>query len=325
MSHRVYITGPGIAPVAQRHLETNGCVVQDGNQRDSHVELLERVKRFRPDAIIVRTGLLSADVMDAAPALRIVCKHGVGVDNIDVGAATARGIPVMYTPDTNYASVAEHTVALLLALLRRVPALDRRVRDGVFEKAGYDGAELGTKTVGIVGFGRVGRRVAALLAPFGAGLLVHDPEAALETPPSVVRVERLEDLLAAVDVVTLHCPLTDETRGLIDAAAIARMRPGVYLVNTSRGGVVREDDLLEALQSGRVAGAALDVFEREPPDLDAPLFALENVIATPHVAGVSDATLPAMGMAAARHVLAALNGEELESRAVLNPEVLAGR
>jgi D-3-phosphoglycerate dehydrogenase len=197
-------------------------------------------------------------------------------------------VPVLFTPGANYESAAEHTVALLLALARRIPDEDRRIRRGTFDKAAYAGLELRGKTLGLVGYGRIGRRVAELVGPFGMRVLAYHPSPAPEALPAhVSEVASLDALLGASDVVSLHCPLTEGTRALIGADALARMKPGAFLVNTSRGGVVVESELTEALRAGRLAGAALDVFAEEPLPAGHPLLELDNVIVTTHVAGVS--------------------------------------
>jgi D-3-phosphoglycerate dehydrogenase len=321
MSFRVFVTGSGIAQQARQFLEDEGCTVEVGSPRDTPRDIEERVRAFQPEAMIVRQGKITADVQTAAPSLRVICKHGVGTDNIDIEAATLRGIPVMYTPSANYESVAEHTLALILALLRRITLEDGRVRSGIFDKAAYAGLELRGKTLAVVGFGRVGRRLAELAGPFGTRVVVHHPSRNLRMlPEHVSQVQRLEDALADADIVSLHCPLTAQTRNLINDRTIAVMKQGAYLVNTARGGVVDEAALAEGLRSGRIAGAALDVFASEPPDPANPLLAMTNVIFTTHVAGVSDNSYLNMGMESARNVLAVLRGEPVDAGSVVSRE-----
>lgn len=310
MTYRVFVTAPGLAEEAQAFLQARGCEVRTGEYGDSPEALAARLAEFRPDGLIVRAGRITDLVIDAAPDLRAICKHGVGTDNIDVAAATERGIPVGYTPHANFETLAEHALAMILALLRRLPSYNTRIKRGSFDKKGYDGQALRGKTLGLVGFGRSARRLAELVAPFGVHVLAfHHSGVPGETTDGVLNVRKLDDLLANADIVSLHCPLTDETRHLIDQRSLGLMKPGAYLVNTARGGLVREDDLVQAIVDGRLAGAALDVFEAEPLAADSPLLALEPVLLSPHVGGVSDVSFRTMGMESAQFVLAVLRGE----------------
>lgn len=236
------------------------------------------------DALVVRSRTqVTADLLEQATRLRLVARAGIGVDNIDVNAATERGILVINAPLGNVRSTAEHTLALILALARRVVAADRAVRDGRW-KAGYEGMQLSGKRLGVIGAGKVGRLVASLAEAIGMEVVAHDPY----LPPeewSALRLHptELRELLGTSDVVTLHVPLTPETRDMLDDKALAAMKEGSYLVNCARGGLVNEAALVAALRSGHLAGAALDVFEDEPlqssPLLDAP-----NTLLTPHIA-----------------------------------------
>lgn len=325
MSQRIFITGTRIADSALQLLHDRDCVVEIGDPRDTPDDLVRKLSRFDPDGLIVRQGRITAAVQDAARRLRVICKHGVGTDNIDVEEASRRRIPVLFTPGTNTESVAEHTLGLILALARRIPLQDRRIRSGTYEKATYDGQDLPGKTLGLVGFGRIARRVCELVAPFGARALVFHPSCTVETLPGhVSKVARFEDLLLQADFLSLHCPLSSATKGLVNDRAIAQMKQGACIVNTARGGLVDEGHLVEALKSGRLGGAALDVLEDEPPAGDSPLLVLENVILTPHVAGSSDKSMTNMGLQAVANVLAVLHGEPVDPRSVLNGEVLEG-
>ncbi len=319
MAFRVFLTGSGIARPALRVLEQEHCEYRVGDPKDTPDDLIRQLRDFDPHALIVRQGKITAEVQAAAPSLRVICKHGVGLDNIDVDAATRRGIPVLFTPGANFESAAEHTLALMLALLRRVPAYDRRIRSGMFDKKPYDGQELLGRTLGLIGYGRIGRRVAELVAPFRMRVLVYHPSATRESLPDYIRkVNRPEDLYPEVDVLSLHCPLTAETQHMIRRDVLQRMKRGVYIINTARGGLVQEADLLEALQSGQVAGAALDVFEEEPLPAEHPFYRLDNVILSPHVAGSSDNSLINMGMQSVRQVLAVLKGEPVHPQVMVN-------
>jgi D-3-phosphoglycerate dehydrogenase len=275
----------------------------------SRAELLARLGGAA--GLVVRSATrVDAELIAAASALRVVGRAGTGTDNIDLEAATRAGILVVNAPHANALSAAEHTMALLLALARRVPEGDRSVRSGGWERKRLGGVELAGKTLGIVGFGKIGRLVAERAGAFGMHLLAYDPFVS-EEPAGALGVElaaRLEDLMARSDFVTLHVPLTAETRGLVGEAALAGARPGLRLVNTSRGGVVDEEALAAALRSGRVAGAALDVFAAEPPT-GSPLLVLPQVVVTPHLGASTDEAQARAGVEVAAAVVAALRGE----------------
>lgn len=235
-------------------------------------------------ALVVRSRTrVTADLLDRGNALRLVARAGIGVDNVDVEAATERGILVINAPLGNVRSTAEHTVALIFALARRIPAADRAVRDGNW-KAGYEGMQLLGKRLGLIGLGKVGRQVAGMAAAIGMDVVAYDPYLPASTWDEVPYAHLdLPELLASSDVVTIHVPLLPETIGLIGEREVATMPPGAYLVNCARGGLVDEAALARALWDGHLAGAALDVYTEEPlrggPLLDAP-----NLILTPHVA-----------------------------------------
>ncbi len=236
------------------------------------------------DGLAVRSATkVTARLLEAAPKLKVVGRAGVGVDNIDVAAATARGVVVMNTPFGNAITTAEHTIAMLMALARRVPAADRSTRSGNWEKSRFVGVEVAGKVLGLVGCGNVGSIVASRAQGLKMRVIVYDPYVSPERAAelSVEKVE-LDELLSRADFVSLHVPLTDQTRGMIDADALASMKPGARVINCARGGLVVESDLGAAIESGHIDGAALDVFAVEPAT-DNPLFALEQVIVTPHL------------------------------------------
>ena len=274
-------------------------------------------KVTQADAWIVAFHPVGATLMDAAPRLRIIAKHGVGVDNIDIPAATARGIVVTTAPSANDQAVADLTMALLLALLRRIPEANASVKAGGWER--FLGFGLNGKIMGVLGFGRIGQNVARRAKGFGVELIGADP-AWPEEAASGIGIRRVtpDRLFAQSDVISLHVPLTAETSGLIDEAAIARMKPRVWIVNTSRGKIVNEKAIYEALVSGKVAGYATDVFEMEPP-VGSPLLGLPNVIASPHMGTHTRESLALMGRRAADAVLCVLQGKPPEF--AMNPEV----
>lgn len=246
-------------------------------------ELREAVRDC--EGLVVRSETkVTAELMDAATRLRVVGRAGVGVDNIDVGAATTRGIVVMNAPDGNTITTAEHTIAMLVSLARRVPQANASLKSGRWERKHFIGVELRGKTLGIIGLGRIGRVVASRALSFGMNIIAFDPFIAPEQARDLeLETASLEDVFARADFLTVHTPLTSETRGIIGPAAFARMKKGVRLINCARGGLIDERALLAAIKEGTVAGAALDVFEEEPPPADHPLLALEEVIVTPHL------------------------------------------
>ena len=241
------------------------------------------------DALIVRSATrVTAELLEQAPRLRVVGRAGVGVDNIDLDAATRRGILVMNTPGSNAVSVAEHTLALLLALARCVPQLNAATHAGRWEKGAAAGIELRGKTLGLIGLGRVGSEVARRARALELRVLAHDPYISESVAQEAgVELVSLPELLARSDFVSLHAALSPATEKLINATTLAQMKRGARLINTARGELVDEAELAEALRAGHLAGAALDVFAVEPPR-SSPLLSLPNVIATPHVAGSTE-------------------------------------
>lgn len=237
------------------------------------------------DGLVVRSETkVTADLMDAASSLRVIGRAGVGVDNIDVPAATARGIVVMNAPDGNTITTAEHTIALLVSLARNVPQANSSVKAARWERKRFVGAELRGKTLGVIGLGRIGRAVAQRAAALGMKIVAHDPFVAVDQTGDVeIEVASLDEVLSRADFLTIHTPLTNETRGLISADAFAKMKPGARVINCARGGLVDERALYDAITSGKIAGGALDVFEQEPPPSDHPLLSLDQVIVTPHL------------------------------------------
>jgi D-3-phosphoglycerate dehydrogenase / 2-oxoglutarate reductase len=262
--------------------------------RDAGVTLEKRIK-LPPEELLAAVadceGLVvrsetkvTADVMDAARNLRVIGRAGVGVDNIDVPAATARGIVVMNAPDGNTITTAEHTIALLVALARNVPQANTSVKASKWERKRFIGAELQGKTLGIVGLGRIGRAVASRARAFGMKIVAHDPFIAAEQARELeIESASLDEVFSRSDFLTVHTPLTNETRGIVGREAFAKMKTGARVINCARGGLVDEAALHEAITSGKIAGAALDVFEQEPPAADNPLLGLDEVIVTPHL------------------------------------------
>ncbi|MEN9934976.1 MAG: D-3-phosphoglycerate dehydrogenase [Chloroflexota bacterium] len=267
----------------------------------------------------------NAALMDLAPTLRVIARTGIGYDNVDLAAATARGIIVTNTPDAPSIPTAEHTVALLLAAARRVTHSERLLRAAARQDyfAGHDALELAGRTLAVVGLGRIGGRVAVAMRALGMRVVGFDPVAppARFTELGAAPAATLEEALAQADAVTLHLPLTQATRHLFDAAMIARIKQGAILVNCARGGLVDEAALLDALERGHLRGAALDVFEHEPPPPDHPLLSREDVVCTPHVGGASDLSKQRLVTGAIEQALMVLRGER--PTCCVNPEVLS--
>jgi D-3-phosphoglycerate dehydrogenase len=271
-------------------------------------------------AVIAGSEPYTDDVLAQLPELRVIARHGVGYDRIDVPAATRRGIAVAITPDANHEAVAEHAMALMLALARRIVTASNDTRSGKWSRGGSL-VPLRGRTLGIVGLGRIGRSVAKRAAAFGMKLIACDELPNREFAAQFgIELVTLDELLAQADVVTLHLPMSANTSCVICGESLARMKPGSLLVNTARGGLVNESDLLAARESGHLAAAALDVLTAEPPPADHPLLRLPNVIVTPHVAGFDAQALSAMAMAAAQNILELLSGA-WPAASIVNPDV----
>jgi len=277
-----------------------------------HVKVLEKrlsEAELQPlvadvDAMVVRSETkVTRKVIDAAPKLRVVGRAGVGVDNVDVDAATRRGIVVMNTPGGNTISTAELTFSMLMALARKIPQAHMSMKAGEWNRKAFQGVELYNKTLGILGMGRIGSEVARRAIAFGMRVLAYDPYLALSRARAMqVELVELDDLYARSDFITVHMPMSDETKGMINAAAIARMKKGVRLMNCARGGIVNEKDLYDAIQSGQVAGAALDVYETEPPAGEFPLRELPQVVMTPHLGASTEEAQENVGIEVAEAI-----------------------
>lgn len=246
--------------------------------------LRERIAGY--DALVVRSETkVTAEILDAAPRLRVVGRAGVGVDNIDIEAATQRGVLVLNAPTGNTIAATEHAIAMMLALARKLPAADRSLRAGLWERSRFMGIELREKTLGVLGLGKIGFEVARIARDgLRMRVLAHDPLVTADRAKQAgVELCDFETLLTESDFLTVHVPLTDATRGVIGAAELARMRNGARLVNVARGGIIDEQALAAAIRDGHIAGAAIDVFTKEPPDPGNPLLGLEQVVVTPHL------------------------------------------
>jgi D-3-phosphoglycerate dehydrogenase len=318
----VVVTGDSLAPEAMKLLEGTCRVLFSGPYPDPH-KLAQMLRQEKAHALILRTGKAPAEVIMASPELKVISKHGVGFDNIDMASATALKIPVMTAATANYQSVAEHTLGLMLSLAKDIPRLDSRIRQGFWDKAQYRGVELFRRTLGLIGFGRIGRRVYDLIEPLQMKVLVYDPFLGDRSlPPGVTRLSELEELLSVADIVSLHCPLTEKTRNLIGEKELGRMKKTAWLINTARGGVVDEEALIAVLREGKIAGAAIDTFRQEPPEDLRRLCEAGKVVLTPHIAAATEEALTRMGVEAAQNVLTVLQRKMSDGDRIVNPEVL---
>jgi D-3-phosphoglycerate dehydrogenase / 2-oxoglutarate reductase len=275
-----------------------------GHEEDAVVAAL-----VNADAMLVRVGTLSRNILERLPRLRIIALHGVGVDQVDVDAATELGIWVTNVPGGNRQAVVEMTLGMMISLLRRIPAGDAGLRQGQgWDASRHLGNELGGKVIGLVGLGNVGSQVASVLKALGADVIATRSDGRSDTVDDI-QCMPLDALLREADIVSLHLPLTPQTRGLIDARALALMKRGAYLVNMARGPIIDQAALVTALESNHLSGAALDVFESEPPDVDNPLFKMANTVVAPHMAGSTHEALANIARRAAEDIRRVLHGE----------------
>jgi D-3-phosphoglycerate dehydrogenase len=295
---REEIAPAGVALLRERGFE----VVEDRNS-----PLEEIIGDY--DAIVIRSATkLTADLIERATRLRVIGRAGVGVDNVDIDAATRRGIVVANAPESTVVSAAEHTIGLMVALVRNVPQAHAALKQGRWERSRWSGVELEGKTLGILGFGRIGQQVARRALGLGMTVVAYDPYVAAERfrELGVEMAESVDDVLAAADILTLHLPSTPETRGVLGREAFAKMKDGARLVNAARGNLVDDEALIEAIRSGKLAGAALDVFSEEP--YSGPLLELDEVVVTPHLAASTEEAQDRAGVIVAEQVAAALEG-----------------
>lgn len=276
------------------------------------------------EGAIVRTAPFTRRIIEAAESLRVIARHGVGVDNIDIQAATERGILVLNTPDANATSVAEHTIVAMGALAQRVVQMDRATRANQWEvRNEYKQVDLDGKVLGLIGLGRIGTLVARKAqGAFNMRVIAYDPFITQESAGSlnITLCAEMDEVFRQADVISLHTPLTPQTQNLINRERLALMKSSAFLLNLSRGQVVDEAALYEALKTGVIAGAALDVFQQEPPQADHPLFQLENVLLAPHSAALTQECVIRMATGAARGVIEVLTGET--PRFIVNPAAL---
>jgi len=300
----ILVTGADLAPQALALLGDYEVIYAGKTPTEADVVALSR--QHNPVAIIVRYSKVGAAAMDAAPALKVISKHGSGTDTIDKAAAQARGIQVVAAAGANAAAVAEHALALLLACAKSVVALNTRMHAGHWDKATHQSMELEGRTVGIIGLGAIGLRFARMADAMGMHVLGFDPYAT-QLPPYVQATD-LATIWRMSDVISLHCPLTADNTGLLNAQTLAACKPGVIVINTARGGLVDEAALLAAVRCGQVAAAGLDSFAQEPMTAPHPFHGEPRFVLSPHIGGVTADAYVKMGVGAARNALAVLQG-----------------
>ena len=298
----ILVTGADLAPQALALLE--GHEVVYAGKTPTEDDLVALCRKHDPVAIIVRYGKVGAAVMDAAPSLKVISKHGSGTDTIDKAAAGARGIEVVAAVGANASAVAEQALALLLACAKSVVALDARMHAGHWDKATHKSLELGGRTIGLVGLGAIGLRFARMAHALGMRVLGFDPFA--KDLPAHVEAVDLATLWRESDAISLHCPLTEDNQGLLDAQTLAQCKRGVIVVNTARGGLIDEHALLAAVRSGQVAMAGLDSFAVEPMAPGHPFQGEKNIVLSPHIGGVTGDAYVNMGVGAAKNLLQVL-------------------
>jgi len=324
MSKTILVTGPDLDTSASRLVAEHGYeTVHTPAYADSAV-ISDYAVRTGAVGIVSRMGRIDASVMDSAPQLRVISKHGVGVDNIDLAAAAERGIPVLVATGANAVSVAEHAIALMLASVKRLLPLSAGLRAGVWEKPGFAGRELAGETLGLMGMGSIAQATGRMARGLDLRLVGYDPFAsdAVFEAHGVSRCGSFDELLEQSRILSLHCPLNAQTRKILNAAAIARMPQGSYVVNTARGGLIDEAALLDAIRSGHLAGAGLDTFAIEPPAAEHPFFAEAQIVVTPHIGGVTREANARVGVEAVRGIFQLLEGQPLAPERIANRKLL---
>ena len=312
MTYRILITAPELAPAAMKLLAQHRAEVATMPLGATPEEVFAMVKMFRPQGIVSRTSILDESAIAAADCLRAVSKHGAGVDNIDVAACAARGIPVARTSGANAQSVAEHTAALMLALGRHLVQVDAGTKAGEWPRSGFIGFEFHGRTLGLLGHGEIARAFGRIASGIGMRVLAYSPSLKRGPAPEGVAVAgSLEALFSAADVISLHCPLTEQTRGLVGSNLLGLLPRHALVLNTARGAVIDEEALVAALRNGSIAGAGLDTFAVEPLPADSPLRDMANVLLTPHIAGSTHAAMERVALQAVQHLFTLLDGGTL--------------
>ena len=308
----VLVTALHLVPEAQQMLEQAGGQISFMEEPINEDTLIERLSTGEVDAVLLRGSKpFSARVLAQAKGLKIIAKNGAGIDNVDLAEATRKGITVAVAAGANADAVAEHAITLMLNLVRDIQALNSKVHEGGWEGTSWLGRDFRGSVVGIIGYGSIGRSTAVLARALGARVIVFSRNGRKADDFEVE--SNFEQLLTQVDILSLHCPLNEQTRGLIGRKELALLKPGAFLINTARGSVVDEAALIDALSTGHLGGAGLDTFEKEPIASDNPLLKLNNVILTPHVAGVTQNAARCVATTTAQNIIDALAGRPLPS------------
>jgi len=322
MTYKFLMTAQALGAAGRKVLADAGCEVDYLQNADDGGEVEHLMSTRAYDAVISRTVTLSAAAINACPSLKIICKHGVGVTNIDVAAATARAIPVLTTPATNAQSVAELAIGLMLSAARQLPFFQQEIAEGRWTRSSQ-GIELFGKTLGLVGYGEIGRRVAHVAKAIGMRTAFFDPA----IPPGrdttdAVQYSSLQELLQNSNVLSLHCPVNKATRLMLNADTLAQLPDRAIVINTSRGELIDEPALAQALTDGKLAAAGLDTVAVEPLPLDHPFRPFSNIVMTPHIGGTTPEALDAVARSAAQQCLDFLQQRRINVRACVNPEAL---
>ena len=296
---KILVTAADLASQALAFLSDYDVVYAGLAPQES--DLVGLMQKHDPIGVIVRYGRITANVINAGKSLKAISKHGSGIDTIDVEAAKQKGIVVCAAIGVNAAAVAEHTIALMLACAKSVPAMNARMHSGNWDKATHKSLELNGRTLGLIGLGAIGQRVALIAAAMGMKVIGYDPF--VKNLPENIQLTTLDAIWEQADVISLHCPLTNDNKNLLDAQALARVKRGVIVVNTARGGLVDEQALLMAVRSGHVAVAGLDSFQQEPLPENHPFYTERNIVLTPHIVEVITDAYVNMGLTSVRNLL----------------------
>jgi len=328
MPRQVLVTGPSLDEAAIDLLEQHNCSVVFAGAYSQGSDLELQISEYRPNAIISRMGQLNRDAISKAlPDLEVIAKHGVGVDNIDVAAATEHGVPVCISMGANAISVAEQTMALVLAVTKKICVLDSRIRDGHWDKPNFKGYELNGRTLCLFGMGAIAQAMANLARAFGLRLVGYDPfaEDSVFDAFGVIRCHSINELFTQADIMSLHAPLNDATRNVVNEKTLALMPQGSLIVNTARGGLIDENALLASIKMEHLAGAGLDTFAVEPIASNHPFLDESRIVVSPHVGGVTTVANRRVALRAAQNVIAILDGHSLESSLVVNHKHLSAQ
>lgn len=313
-----------LSPEGQKVFQADPEIQLDAREKVLPDELLKIIKDY--DALVIRSdSKVTKEVIAAGTRLKVIGRAGVGLDNVDIAEATRRGIIVMNTPDGNTISTAEHTISMMMTLARNIPQADASVRQGKWERKKFTGTELYGKTLGIIGLGRIGTEVAKRALAFGMNILAYDPFLTREKADKLgIKLGTVDEIVIRADFITVHTPKNKDTEGLIGKAQFDKMKPTTRIINCARGGIIKQDDLREALKAGRIAGAALDVFEQEPP-ADQELLKLPNVVVTPHLGASTEEAQVNVAIVMAEQIRDALEGRMIRNAVnipAIAPELL---